>query len=141
MSKNYEKKYIFDDVLYASVINVLDVPSGLEFYTDDEQFIQVGSWNYPKDKKLDLHYHLEFPRTGYKTNESVLVIKGKMICNLYTDSNEFLTEIRISENQLITQFNGAHEYIMIEDLIAIEIKNGPYFGPEKDRKRIEPKKD
>ena len=28
---------------------------------------------------------------------------------------------------------------MIEDLIAIEIKNGPYFGPEKDRKELNQK--
>ena len=41
---------------------------------------------------------------------------------------------------MITQFNGAHEYTILEDSIAVEIKNGPYFGPEKDRKRIEAKK-
>ena len=64
-------------------------------YTDDENFIQVGSWNYEKDKILDLHYHLEFPRTSHKTNETVLVIKGKILCNLHKETGE-LTSFEIS---------------------------------------------
>ena len=34
-------------------------------------------------------------------------------------------------------FNQAHEYIIEEDCLVIENKNGPYFGPEKDRTRID----
>ena len=67
-------------------------------------------------------------------------IKGKILCNLHKENGEFLTSFEISENQMVTQFNGAHEYKILEDSIAIEVKNGPYFGPEKDRRRIEPKK-
>ena len=139
-NSNYKEDYIFNKILYATVLRPLLVPEGLSFFTSDDQFIQVGSWNYKKDKVLDLHYHLEFPRTSYKTNESVYVVKGKILCKLFKETGEFLTEIFISENEMITQFNGAHEYTILEGSIAVEIKNGPYFGPEKDRKRIEAKK-
>ena len=135
--KNYEEVYVFDDVHYASVLRPLLVPEGLSFFTSDEKFIQVGTWNYKKNRVLDLHYHLEFPRISYKTNESVFVVKGKILCKLFRENGEFLKEVTINENEMITQFNGAHEYTILEDSIAIEIKNGPYFGPEKDRKRIE----
>ena len=60
MSKEYKKDFIYDEILYASVIDTLLVPEGLSFYTDDENFIQVGSWNYEKDKILDLHIILNF---------------------------------------------------------------------------------
>jgi hypothetical protein len=137
MSKENIKQFIYNEVLYATVMNILNVPSGLNFYTEDKNFIQVGTWNYKKNTLLDLHYHLEFPRVAYKTNESVYVVKGRINCSLFTEDGEFLTEIEINENEMITQFNGAHEYKILEDTIAIEIKNGPYFGPEKDRVRIE----
>ena len=135
--QNFEEVYVFDDVHYASVIRPLLVSEGLSFFTPDEKFIQVGTWNYKKNRVLDLHYHLEFPRNSYKTNEAVFVIKGKILCKLFRENGEFLKEVTINENEMIIQFNGAHEYTILEDSIAIEIKNGPYFGPEKDRKRIE----
>ena len=37
---------------------------------------------------------------------------------------------------MIIQFYGVHEYIMLEDSIVVETKNGPYSGPEKDRTRV-----
>ena len=37
---------------------------------------------------------------------------------------------------MIAMFNQAHEYIIEEDSLVIENKNGPYFGPEKDRSRM-----
>ena len=30
-----------------------------------------------------------------------------------------------------------HKYRILEDAIVVETKNGPYFGPEVDRTRIE----
>jgi len=38
------------------------------------------------------------------------------------------------------QLYGVHEYEILEEALVIENKNGPYFGPEKDRKRIDVKK-
>ena len=43
----------------------------------------------------------------------------------------------INEGELIVQIYGVHEYIMNEDSIVLEIKNGPYYGPDVDRKRID----
>ena len=34
------------------------------------------------------------------------------------------------------QIYGVHEYEILEEALVIETKNGPYFGPEIDRKRI-----
>ena len=42
----------------------------------------------------------------------------------------------MNKGEMIVQFNGAHEYFIIEDAIVIETKNGPYFGPDIDRTRI-----
>ena len=79
----------------------------------------------------------EFSRESFKTNEVVYVVKGDIDCNLYTEEGDLIKTVNIKEQELIILFNEAHEYIMNKDSIIVEIKNGPYFGPEKDRVRIE----
>ena len=37
----------------------------------------------------------------------------------------------------IVNLSQAHESKILEDTIVLEVKNGPYFGPEKDRTRID----
>ena len=54
----------------------------------------------------------------------------------FTEENQFIWKGKLQKNQLIIQLQGAHEYSIIEDSQVLEIKNGPYFGPEKDRTRI-----
>ena len=101
-----------------------------------KNFIQVGIWNYKKDKRLDTHYHNTFPRESTKTNETVYVVKGTIKCNLYKETGEKVSSHTIESGEMIVQFNGAHEYFIIDDAVVIETKNGPYFGPDKDRTRI-----
>lgn len=134
--KDIEKIY-HGDKLVASIIRPLNSKKGLSFLTDSEDYIQVGVWNYPKNTILPAHYHKEFSRESFKTNEVVYVIKGEILCNLYTEEGDFIKGVTIREQELIVQFNDAHEYIINEDSIVLETKNGPYFGPEKDRVRIE----
>ena len=37
---------------------------------------------------------------------------------------------------MIVQYKGVHEYEMLEDSKVLEVKNGPYYGPDKDRTRV-----
>ena len=97
----------------------------------------MGIWNYKKDLTLPAHYHNEFSREALKTNEVVYVVKGDIDCNLFTEEGKHIKSVNIKEQELIVLFNAAHEYKINEDSIIVETKNGPYFGPEKDRVRIE----
>ena len=136
----FREDFVFEDIVYATLIKTKDAPKGLTFPSSDEENIQVGVWNYEKGKILDLHYHKDFSREATRTGEAVCVIRGSIACNLYTKEGDFLVEIPVKESEVIIQYYGAHEYIIEEDSVIIEIKNGPYFGPEKDRVRINAKK-
>ena len=83
-----------------------------------------------KEKILDAHYHNTFERKSYITQEVVLVVQGSIVCNLYTIEGEFITSEEINQGQLIIQYQGIHDIIK-KDNKVLEIKNGPYFGPEK----------
>ena len=136
MDKEIIEKIYSDDIHIASIVRPELSDEGLTFLTEDENFIQVGIWNYKKDIRLDTHYHNTFPRESTKTNETVYVVKGTIKCNLYKETGEEVSSHTIESGEMIVQFNGAHEYFIIDDALVIETKNGPYFGPDKDRTRI-----
>jgi len=136
MENNLKEEIWSNDIHIATIVRPNLTDDGLSFFTSDENFIQVGIWNYEKGKVLPTHYHNTFSREATKTNESIYVIKGKLKCNLYLESGEIISSHIINEGEMIIQFNGAHEYIIEENCIVVENKNGPYFGPEVDRTRI-----
>ena len=131
------KEISFENQLYAFVCSLNDVSKGLEFLSDDTDFIQLGTWNYEKNFSTVPHYHLEHDKPSNLTQEVVLVHKGSVKCRLFTKEVNYVDEVDINEGELIVQIYGVHEYIMNEDSIVLEIKNGPYYGPEVDRKRID----
>lgn len=136
MNNKNIKNISHNDELYSSIFDLNNINEGLDFLTNNDSFVQVGTWKYEKGKILDAHYHNTFERKSYITQEVVLVLEGKIICNLYTTNGEFIASEEIRENQLIIQFQGIHEYEILDNSKVLEIKNGPYFGPDKDRTRV-----
>ena len=136
MNNKNIKNIIHNDELYSSIFDLDNTSEGLDFLTNDDAFVQVGTWKYEKGKILDAHYHNTFDRKSYITQEVVLVLEGIIVCNLYTTDGEFIASEEIKQNQLIIQYQGIHEYEIINNSKVLEIKNGPYFGPDKDRTRV-----
>ena len=133
-------KIIHRGKLYATYFNVQDDEEGLSFISEENEFIQVGLWNYKPKKVLPAHYHNEYSREATRTCETIYVVKGKIKCNLYTKSGSIVESFILKENEMAIQIYGVHEYEILEEALVIETKNGPYFGPEIDRKRINVKK-
>tara|TARA_X000000368_G_scaffold63996_1_gene45539 strand:+ start:9412 stop:9828 length:417 start_codon:yes stop_codon:yes gene_type:complete len=130
------KKITHKGKLYAIYFNVSEAEDGLSFISEDGDFIQVGIWKYQPKKTLPAHFHKEYIREATRTCESVYVVKGKIKCNLYTKSGNFIESFILNNNDMAIQLYGVHEYEILEEALVIENKNGPYFGPEIDRKRI-----
>ncbi len=130
------KKITHKGKLYAIYFNVSEAEDGLSFISEDGDFIQVGIWKYQPKKTLPAHFHKEYIREATRSCESVYVVKGKIKCNLYTKSGNFIESFILNNNDMAIQLYGVHEYEILEEALVIENKNGPYFGPEIDRKRI-----
>ncbi len=133
---NPVKSIYNQDELVAQVFNLKDIEEGLDFLTEDDSFVQVGTWNYKKDTLLPAHFHNDFDRSALRTQEVVIVLSGKIKCSLYSTDGNFIDDAFLNQNMMIIQYSNAHEYELLEDSKVIEIKNGPYFGPDKDRTRI-----
>ena len=114
-----------------------DWKEGLNFITPSELFIQVGSWWYPKGKKLDSHVHKNFDRIASRTQEMTYVRKGSMKVLLYDENKNFLEEFILKQGDLAVFAYGGHGYEILEDdTLFYEHKNGPYQGIGKDKVTI-----
>jgi hypothetical protein len=109
----------------------------LSFFSEDEEYIQAGSWNYNKGKKLLAHTHNEVKRTVLFTQEVIFVKSGSLRAYIYDDDSNLVGEITAYEDDLLIMISGGHGYDILEDNTKVlEIKNGPYLGAEIDRDRL-----
>ena len=114
-----------------------DWVKGLNFITEDEEFIQAGTWWYDKDKVLDRHHHNLLKRTSTITCECIFVVQGSMLVDLYDENNIFLNDFKMHSGDTAVFLGGGHGYKILEDNTKIlETKNGPFFGVELDKTRF-----
>ena len=126
-----------DNKKIALKISSYELKDGLSFFTEDDDFIQVGGWNYPKGKSLASHIHNDIPRLVGRTQEFIYVIRGLIKVSIYDDNDTFLEELYLKTNDFLVLFAGGHGYEILENNTqVIEVKNGPYLGADVDRRRI-----
>jgi len=111
---------------------------GLNFFSNEDEFQQVGTWSYDKEKYLKAHKHNILERKINITQEVIFVRKGSLKAKIYNHENVLCKVIKVFSGDILILFSGGHGYEILEDKTEVlEIKNGPYFGAEKDRSRIE----
>jgi hypothetical protein len=114
-----------------------DFRPGLSFFSEDQDFLQVGAWNYDRGKILLAHTHNLVERTVTRTQEFIYVVKGAVKAMIYDQSETMVEELILGPQEGLLLFAGGHGYEILEDeTVVIEIKNGPYLGAETDRRRL-----
>lgn len=116
-----------------------DIKDGLNFFSEDAEYIQVGIWGrYGQGKKLQEHIHNEFERTAKRTYEVLYVIKGRIEAKIYSLTEEFVETVTVQAGEVLVLLECGHGYEILEDdTTVLEVKNGPYAGSEKDRYRFD----
>jgi hypothetical protein len=110
---------------------------GLNFFSKDEDFIQVGVWGYAAGNELKAHIHNEVKREVRWTQEVLFVHKGKIRANIFNTNKEKVAELDVNAGDIIILLRGGHGYYILEDgAQVLEVKNGPYMGAEVDRRRL-----
>lgn len=110
---------------------------GLHFASSNGDFQQVGMWSYNKGWKSKPHIHLIKAREVLRTQEVLYIKEGKLKADIYSEKGRFLQSLELSKGDIIVLLNGGHSYEILENNTQVlEIKNGPYLGPNEDRKVI-----
>jgi len=110
---------------------------GLNFFSQDEEYVQVGSWGYDTGTALKPHVHNHVPREVTVTQEVLYVRRGSIKARIFGLQDQPIAEFDASEGDVVILLRGGHGYDIIEDgTQVLEVKNGPYLGAEVDRRRI-----
>lgn len=111
--------------------------AGLDFFSQHSDFIQVGVWGYDSQKKLKDHIHNQVKRETLWTQEVLFVRKGKLLANIFNTNGKKVAELEINSGDIIILLQGGHGYEILESgTQVLEVKNGPYVGPDMDRRRL-----
>ena len=112
--------------------------SGLTFLTQTSDAIQAGIWRFNQGTKLQPHIHNEVIRSISRTQEVIFIKNGRLGAQIYNDENKLIKKLEMRTGDTLILLKGGHGYEILEDNTEVlEIKNGPYPGPELDRRRIE----
>ena len=52
-----KKNIIFDGIVYATYFTKYKFKKNLKFFSEDKNFLQIGTWSYDKNHLLARHYH------------------------------------------------------------------------------------
>jgi len=127
-----------NDLLIAKIIRDQEWPENLQFYSEEKDFLQVGTWKYNAGKHLKAHGHKICERVSNRTSEFLFVKTGRIKASFYNEEDKFITEKELNPGDILIVYSGGHAYDVLEDdTQVLEIKNGPYPGLEKDKKAIE----
>jgi len=126
-----------DDIKLAVKFSIAEITEGLNFFSDENDFLQIGSWRYAKGKELAAHNHNIVERKINRTQEFVFVARGSLKAFIYDEKDQLVDKIEVNAQEGLILYAGGHGYeILADDTVVIETKNGPYPGADVDRRRL-----
>jgi len=113
----------------AIVIRSSARAENIEFFSPTHFPQQIGLMSRPNGYQVPSHVHNEISREISLTQEVLMIRKGACEVILYDDNSE-QTRIELGVGDVILLAFGGHSIRMLEDCEILEVKQGPYLGPD-----------
>lgn len=126
----------FDGQLYAIIVRASFRQPGITFFSSPELSQQLAFMSHPEGKSIAPHRHNKVTREVHFTQEVLLIQKGKLQVDFYTEAERYLESRVLGPGDIILLCSGAHGFHVLEPLEMFEIKQGPYAG-ENDKTRFD----
>ena len=128
--------YDNDNNVLAIVIRNDFSREGITFCTPNDYSQQMAYMHHPAGHVIQAHVHNEVRREVLYTKEVLVIKKGHLRCDFYTDSCEYVKSIELFSGDVILLASGGHGFVCLEETEMYEIKQGPYAG-EQDKTRFD----
>lgn len=122
-----------DGKLIAIVARANFEASGVTFLSKKDFPLQLGISCYKQGERIKPHFHLHHELLIEQIQEIVHIEQGKAIVKLYDLNGKEFCSIELAMGDTIFFVDGGHGFTILEDTKLIEVKQGPYFGKEKDK--------
>jgi len=135
MNKNLEKIESGQKLL-AIIIHKGFGKEGIDFVTKPEDPFQIGVLNHKTGYVVKPHIHNKVLKENSSNQEFIFVISGEMEAKFYDDNKLVKTTI-LKEGDALLQVEGGHGFRILKPTKLIEVKQGPFYGIEKEKTYVE----
>ena len=117
-----------DGGIVAIIVRARFGAHGVHFFTPGSFSQQLGHIQHAAGVIIQPHIHLPVKREVLHTNEVLIVKKGRLRVDLYTEGKEYRCSRIIESGDVILLVTGGHGFEVLEDVEMIEVKQGPFAG-------------
>lgn len=111
--------------------------SGIGFFSNDNDGLQLGYMNRADDYVIVPHSHNKIKREVFFTEEILFVRSGMVRVDFYDDNQQYIESYIARSGDIVILKAGGHGFKVIERADIFEVKQGPYLGTQ-DKARFEP---
>ena len=113
---------------------------GITFFTPNEATQQFGYMKHEKKYIIKPHLHKKRLTKIFYTTEVIILLKGVMRVDFYSQVKKYLFSKILKEKDIIMLISGGHGFKILKNVEMLEIKQGPY-NLSKDKIKFESAKD
>ena len=132
------------DEVYAILASVDSLKPGAEWFGNQFEPLQASRMNYPIGKKFAIHHHRQNPRIIKRTQESFVVVSGRIAVDIYNERTSylgprasFLGTLEVGPGEAIFIYRGGHGVRVLEDCVFFEVKAGQFDGVVSEEKTFQ----
>jgi len=103
---------------------------GIQFFTPGDFSQQLGYMKHKKGYIIQNHIHILHAREIRYTQETLIIKRGHVRVDFFTDDKCYLTSRELNTGDVILLASGGHGFEFLEETEIIEIKQGPYCGDQ-----------
>ena len=126
-----------EGVVLAYVISGgAEFPAATTFLTPPDCNMQVGHVVYPSGGEIPRHAHLPVERHLDSGTEVLVVQRGRCEVDVYSEARQLVATRELRLGDIMISVGGGHGFRVLEDLVLLEIKQGPYPGTAAEKERF-----
>ena len=109
---------------------------GIEFFTKNQQQMQLGYMKRNVGYKIEPHIHNPIKRSINTSCECLFIKSGRVEIYFYDCNKQPMCSEVVSAGDTVLLLSGGHGFLMLESSEIVEVKQGPYAG-ETDKTRFD----
>jgi len=118
------KEIKYSDKIYLVIGDTRHCMRGRYWWTKKEDFLQVNTWRLPIGQKIQSEVYETKIDKNNKAMEMLIVLCGRVKCEVYNEDNIKINEIIILPRELAILYRGKYIFEILDNgTNVIEVKN------------------
>lgn len=122
--------------ILAYIVHGGVLPSETTFLTPPECNMQVGHVVYPRGGEIPRHAHLPVERHLVGSTEVLVIQQGRCEVDVYSEDRCLIATRELRLGDILISVSGGHGFRVLEDLVLLEVKQGPYPGKMAEKEQF-----